>query len=404
MIGTLIGIIIAIFWVLHPLAHETNTIFMSAIIVVVAIPILIINFLSQMWAWVPLQKAERNSTPRILEMFRTDKRIIFAGIWLMAFPIISFGLVSDLLYFHQFNPTIVLAVWVILLGITLDILRSHIHRITSYLNPFIVVNLFTQQAKIAISNNKEIDLCHWIDALSEVAVKGIQQHSTSIGNLALNEQQEIATLFLEASKSLAHPDQDTQTKSLGITDKVSYVMIYMYQRIDMVFGKAIHNRLETTCSHIIVVLGKIAISAAKYDVSLASAPLRFLGKCAKIAQDEGFEETTLTALCTFYEVAKTILNDIDLQYYMIKDTFLSIINGMETLAKGDFRRNKEMDLNLLMQPFRDLLVLFDNPKVKNHQDAPIIISNIKRVLGEFEALQMVMATMPKIPVVEPEKV
>jgi hypothetical protein len=149
-----------------------------------------------------------------------------------------------------------------------------------------------------------------------------------------------------------------------------------------------------------MILGKIAVDAAKYDVSLASAPLRFLGKCAKTAQDQGLEETPVTAVCTFYEVAKTILNDIDIRYYEIKDTYLSIINGIEVLAKGDFRRNKEIDLNILMQPLKDLLILFETPKAKDHQDAPVIIQNIKRVLGEFEALLMVMATLPTIPVVE----
>lgn len=398
--GTLISIAIAVFLRFHPLSVESDAVYLVAIMLAFAVPLLLLFPLGMMISWLPLQKAELNSTPRIMEMFRKDRHVRFAGVWLIIFLLGSLAMIIDLLYLHSFNPTWELMLWTVMFGIAVDITWHFVKRVMGYLNPFVVINMFTHQARSCIQNNREIDLCHWIDALSEIAIKAVQRNSTSICNLALSEEQEIGRLFLEASKSIAHPEQDTETKAMGITDKVSYTMHYMYQRLDMVFDKAVRNRFETTCSHIVTLLGKISIDAAKYDVSMASAPLRFIGKCGKRAQDEGLEETALTASCTLFEVGKAILTEIDITYYEIKDPFLSIINGMEILSKGAFQRDKNMNLILLIQPFKDLKALFETGKAKGHQDTPIIMSNIDRVIGEFEALRLVMSTIPPIPVVE----
>jgi hypothetical protein len=47
-----------------------------------------------------------------------------------------------------------------------------------------------------------------------------------------------------------------------------------------------------------------------------------------------------------------------------------------------------------VQPFKELEELFQSDKMRAHADAPVILQNIKRVLGEFEALQAVMSAMP----------
>jgi len=399
MIGTIFSIFIAGFVWLHLHSQEisANINGIGFLMIAVAIPFLFVIPLGTVFAWGPLQRAEQNSTPRLLDMFRKDGHIRLATIWLIIFPLATFALAIDIISIHILSSTLVFAIWLVALGVSIDASYHFILRVMSYLNPLDVVKMFTQRAKECVQNEREIDLCDWIDAISEVALKAIQRHSMSITQLALSEEQQIARLFLEASKSISHHEQDKQTKEFGITDKVSYTMFFLYQRLDSVFESALKNKLETTCSYLFTILGKIAIDAAKYDVSMASPPLRFLGKFAKKAQDEGFEEATLTASCVLLEVAKVLVNEIDISYFDIKDPFLSIINGLELITKDAFRRDKTTDISLLKQPFQDLKVLFESEKVKQHQDTPVIVQNIDRVLGEFEALQMVMNTLPKIP-------
>lgn len=397
MIGTILSAVFAIFLYLSAYDISGNPSVVKTIMITTAIVFLFIIPIGSMFSWLPMQKAEQNSTPRIMEMYRQDRHIIICGGWLLTFSLLTFLLVMDPIYNYAMTKDWLFPLWLLLLGVSFDSVASFLHRVSSYLNPFHVVKMFARKATHAIQTDRELDLCDWIDALSEVAIKGVYRHSTSVGHMALQEEQLLARQFLGASKSIGHREQDQQMKEAGIQDKISFTMFYLYQRLDIVFEKALHNRLEPTCTLIITILGKIAVDAAKFDMTLASAPLRYLGRCAKKAQDLGFEETAETASCVLFEVAKEILTSVDITYFEIKDTFLSIINGMEMLTKGAFKRDKSISIALLMQPFKDLKALFQTGKVQEHQDTPVIVQNIDRVLGEFEALILVMNTMPPIP-------
>lgn len=401
MIGTLFSIILAGLLWLDPHTQESSLGMVTrGIMVATALVFLSTLPLISMFAWLLLQKAEQGSTSRVLELFHKDGYVHFSTGWLVVFSLATFMLASDVLYPSLSQKPWFFPAWIVLLGISVDMVLTFLKRVWSYVNPFSVVKMFTKQAKVDIANDHELDLCDMIDALAEVAIKGIDNYSTSICHVALNEEQQIARQFLAASKSIAHRSKDAETQSLGIADKVSYTLFYLYQRLDIVFNKALKNQLEPTCSLIIKLLGKIAIDAAEYDVSLASHPLNYIGKCAKRAQDQGFEETVLTASCVLLEVAREMISNIDLSYYEIKDAFLSVVNSMEVLSNGAFRRDKTINVTLLMQPFKDLRALFENDRVKNHLDTPIIVQNIDRVIGEYEALLVVMNTMPAIPRIE----
>lgn len=404
MIGTLFSILIAGFIFVSPLTDEKlNTTFLSLVMIATGIVFLLIRPLGVAFSWLPLQKAEQNATPRILEMYRKDVHLGLSSAWLSIFSLVSFAIALDVLSIHFIGPKFIFAIWIILLGITIDSSLHFFKRIMGYLNPFAVIEMFTKEARQAIQNEHEQDLCQWVDALSEISIKAIQRHSSSLSNASINEQQQIAKLFLQSSKSISHHIQDKQSEEMGISDKVSYVMFFLYQRLEMEYDKALKNNIEPICSQIIVTLGKIAVDAAKYDISMASHPLRFLGVFAVKAQDKNMKETVIKASCTLLGVAHAIINDVDITYLEIKDVFFSIINAMEELTKGTFKSDKSISISLLMQPFLELKTLFTTDKVKDHQDTPAIIQNIDRVLGEFDALQLVMNTLPTIPDIPTEE-
>jgi hypothetical protein len=398
--GTLFSIFIALFIIFSPMRPDlnANTPLLATTLIVIALFFLFLVPIRYMFVWGPLQKAEKDSTPRILDLFKKDWHLFLSNAWLILFSLFSLLLAFTLISSHpMFNLTWLFSFWIILLGLTIDSSLRFTHRILNYLNPFSVIKLFGHEAEESIQNEKELDLCHWIDGLSEISLKGLEQNSTSLSNLALSQLQETARLFFESSKSISHHNQDKQTRLLGISDKVSFVAFYLYQRIEMIFEKALKNMFEPTCSYIITQFGKIALDAAKYDISMASPPLRFIGKLSARAQTAEMEETAIKASCILLEVAKAYINEIDLTYLEIKDPYLSIINGMEKLAKGEFKANKNSNIPILIQPFKELKELFQTEKMQTHADTPVILQNINRVLGEFEALQMVMNTIPPIP-------
>ncbi len=401
MYATLFSILVFLFLIFNP--YETEVVPDSnmmgiTLIIVASLFVLVWNF-SLAMAWSPLQKAERDFTPRIMQLFKRDRHVRFINFWLLFFPLLSYVIAIDLMYLNIFDKSIVLAVWIILLGISIDVLIHFLKRILGYLNPFSVISYFVQQATESIQKDDEAELCHWIDALAEMSIKAVLRSSTSLANHSLSQMPTIADNYLKSRKSIAHqgasPDE--------VSDKVSYVLFYLMQRLELVNNKAVESHLDPVCSHLINVLGKITVHAAEYDVSVMSYPLQYVGKCTKSAQDGGMLAIADHASCTLISVAKTVITDVDITYQELKVPFFTLISQLEEIAKEAFRQDKETSIKYLTQPFLDLKEVMELEQIVKHQDRPMIMQDIDRVLGEFQALDMVMRTVPPIPEVREEE-
>ena len=261
-----------------------------------------------------------------------------------------------------------------------------------------------QAAKSSIQNDRETELCDWIDAISEVTGKAIDRSSTSLANEGINELQLIAKNFLVSEKSFSHPIQNAESKKMGISDKISYTLFYLFQRFELINAKAIEKKLEPVCSNLISALGKITVYSAKFDISLVSFPVLYLGKFATQAQKNNLPEVGVKATLTLLEVAKTLINETDSAYLVIKDAYSSIITQMHEIAKEAFRQDRNTRIGLLTQPFRDLKELVTTGKIANHPDTTEIVSKIDNVLAEFDALEMVLKAIPPIPQIPEEQV
>jgi hypothetical protein len=233
--------------------------------------------------------------------------------------------------------------------------------------------------------------------MSEMAVRAVDNNHIALSIQALDETQHIMRNFLEASRSIGHREQDPQTKKLGISDKVSYTLFYLFQRLEWINNSAVEKRLEAVCSKVVTTFGKLAVDAAKYDISLAAYPIAFLGKCAKAAQEKHIPEVGVKATITLLEVAKSLLSDLDVTYLELKDTFITLVTNMHELANEAFREDKNINIAFLKQPFQELKEMFSSEKLANHLDTPAILAAIQGVLAEFEALEMVMKTIPPFP-------
>lgn len=400
MIGTLIAIIIALLLDFSSIGRETtpNLTAMGIIIVAAATLFLFLPSLAIAFSWSPLQKAEQNLTPHVIDLYLKDNHLRLLNIILLLFPLVSFAIAIDILFLDLVNKNVMLSAWIILLGISLDALRQLMRRISSYLDPFYVVTYFTHEANKSIQNDRQVDLCNWIDSLSEVAMRSVQRSSTSLCIQVNDELQHIFRLYLQSSKSISHRSvQDQKTKALGIEDWASYTLFFLLQRLEMINTKASEMRLEPICSNIVTVMGKIIIDAAKYDISMPGYPLHFIGKFAVAAQNKGLQDVGPKAVLTLLEVAKTILAEIDVTYAELQEPFFSLISQMNEITKEMFRQDKTLSIKLLTQPFHDLKDLFKSEKMANHQDTPAILQKIDGVLAEYDALENVMRAVPPIP-------
>jgi hypothetical protein len=405
MIGTILSVVFAIFLLFNPLSNNTlpNENIIAATMVFIPLGLMLLSCLTIVWTFSPLQNLEQNSSPRLFGLLKNDRYILGSNAWYVFFILLSFIFSVDILLLNNFHKNYLLALWIIGFGISIDIYFLLLKRMMSYLNPFDNITLFTQQAKNSIANDKGLELCDAIDSITEIAVKAVKRNGTSLSNQSLQELQIIVKHFLESSKSIAHVDADAESKALGIKDRISYTLFYVLDRIGLINDEALAKKFEQVITTVVTVLGKIAIHCAKFDLTLVAYPVHYLARIAKTAMGKGLSEIGVKGSITLLEVSRTIIEEVDYTYGDLKDPFNSIIHAMEEIAKETFVMDKDTNLTILTQPFRDLKILFQNPKIVNHQDTPAILQNIDRVLGEYASLELVMKTIPPIPEIPEEQ-
>lgn len=399
MFGTLITLAFAALLLLYPKARELpfSWEILSILLIVLSAILFLAQYVIFSYTLRPMQKAEKNVTPRVMQLFQKDKHLSFARFYSALFPILTFLFAASTLFFKFDYKIELLALWIVLLGIGLDLTHHSYKRILTYLDPYSVIKKFTHAAQFSVQEEKEEDLCDWIDALTDSSIIALQRSNISLCIDALNELQVITRNFLHSSKSISHHATDKQSEKMGISDKVSFTLFYLFQRLELINEKAIEYNLEPASSAVITTLGKITVHAAKYDLSLASYPIYILGKCAKRAQETKFPEVANKANLTLLEVAKTIPEEIDITYLELQDPYFTLITQLHEIANESFRQDKTTPIASLTQPFKELRTLFETDKLAKHQDTPVIIENIKQIQAEFDALELIMKTIPPIP-------
>ena len=154
MLATIISIILAIILVLSPYVtgEKLKVPVIESAMLAIAIPLIFLLPLTLFFCWLPLQKAESNSTPRLIDLFRNDKHLRITSAWSVIFAL--FTLLCGVGAFHEIPQQWLFAGWLIGLGVTLDANRHLVMRIADYFNPYSVVKMFTKEAKETILKGK----------------------------------------------------------------------------------------------------------------------------------------------------------------------------------------------------------------------------------------------------------
>lgn len=392
MILTLISLFFAGAWLFWPasLASNTLTYPLTQSIAYISAAFLIAFVLVRISIWMPLQKAEQNSTPRILELWMKDPVLKRLQWFFLAFPLISFAFI--MLDAFQILPLqrILYAIWIVLFGIALDGLLYTLKKTLRYLNPFDAASLFAIDAKKALQSRDDGLLLGNIDALSEMGIKGLHRNSTSLSKEALNQMLDVAKAIINKAKRGSSLD-------IGAQDKTRFLLFSLFQPMENMNQIAVKQRLEPICNHIITTLGKISLATSEYSLPLATQPIYIIGKLAKSAVEHQMDEVGVKTTLLLQEIARQIVMERDLRNADLKDPMLGIINALEEIAKATFKKNKQTNIRLLIQPFKDLAALFKNERVASHPDTPVILGDIDRIIGEFEALESVLRQLPPIP-------
>ncbi len=384
MFATLISIILVgfLWW---GQGFEDTTLF-PRISLVAGSVVWLATILLNVLIWIPLQRLEKNTIPRVGEFISKSFKWKAKQTYLSLFVLLSFvlGLSTGNTWF--------LSTWVVLLGIALDCFYASCSQFAQSLNPLKGIQFLGHAAEDSIKSRKTLECCQWTDALSEVALKSIQNGSLSLSDTALKELESVANSVVIKY-------------SVNLEDKTEQIFLlsYLFQRFQLLHSKAVDAHIEPVASFIIASLGKITLLAAKTDPSLVALTLYFLGECTADAQKQGLNEVAVKATLTLQEVAKEASEDERILRMSTKELYLNLINQQEKIAKTTFKQDKTINLALLTEPFRELKKLFLEGKLASHPDAEIISQDLSRVLSEFEALEVILKTVPNIPGFSPSE-
>ena len=411
MIGTLFSIAIAIllFFYPHPeqIVPTPAGLMVGGTIIVVSSLFILIQTLVTIFAWGPIQKLEASFTPRVMAVFKKDRNLRYTNLLLICFLLFTYMIVLDAMFLQILHPLHALILWTIFLGVALDFLHHHLKRVMDYMDPFHVVDFFSAAAHQSILDENFEEVCDWIDTLAETSLKSIHHNSTSLSRLSTDKLRFIAENYLAVAKGITYHEEEEPPAEGSSLNHVSYTLFHLFQNLEMIFDKALGQKLEPICGDVITLLGKIALYAAKYDITMASYPVHYIGKLAKKGQKNGLQEVGNRATLTLLEVCKVIIEEVNLQYVEITDPFLSVITYMQAIAKDTFRHDKTVSIKILTQPLLDLKALFREKKIAEHRDTQTILQSIDIALEEFAMLETVMQTLPPMPPLkegEPKKV
>ncbi len=347
-------------------------------------------------SWGPMERTEERLVPRLSDIYRQDSRLKQTRLYLLLFPLITLLFTIELIAVRRISPDYILGTWLILAGIAIDALRHLSQRITHYFSPFSGLELMSARAQYTIKEDRQGELYDAINSLTETALKAEQQGIPSLCNAALDECHNTIKHYFRAAKSIVHRDVTPTDSTIGNGDEAGFTLFFMLQRLSAVEKEALNRHSELVTGHLIGVLGKMIVEAAKYDLTLVDYPLHEFGKFALEAQKRRIGDAGIRATLTLVEVAKTILNEVKIEYQEIKSCFIGIISYLEELAQESFRQDKSTPIAILLQPFLSLQEAFSQPLLQNHQDLEVIQRANANVIAQFRELEVILQTRPSV--------
>lgn len=251
-------------------------------------------------------------------------------------------------------------------------------------NPYHLLVGYEEQANNAILEKNEAELCGWIESVHEVALKSLNIGSTPLTVAALGSELQIGRQFLTEAHTL-----DLQ--------KIGYVMFFLFQRLESLFDKALGEMQEPVCSQINTTFGKLALHSINTHPSFAGYSVTYAGKLAVKAVKAGLREVGIKTGLMLIELTKSIVNEVSLDEYDLKEPLLGVVKNLEEISKELYRQEKATPLEIIREPLLLLKTVLVGSKSSEHPTVVLAIADTDRVLAEFQALEVILNTIPPIP-------
>jgi len=371
---------------------------LSHYFVLFSLSFLVVALVATALSWNPVYKMQEKALGCTQELYAKDR--LLHGTLAFLFLFALFSLALTLLPIGggpAYTDIVLLTLWIFFFGVAFDLLRLHLKRLFSYTRYSWVLERMQKSMQTLIRSEQEPKAMALIGILLDSCNRAIDDAKISrvtSGLSALRMLLETYTKEVARQEAMAPPEPAESVPSF--TDKLHYMSIYVSERLLWLYERALEHHLYPVAEEILATLGKLSIFFCSHYHQVATNTVSTIAKCAELAKKEGLDSLLTRASLTLSEVCKAFLVQSRARNESYEDLFVTTILEMEKIVKMLYRQNKSISPVLLMQPFAEVGQFLGSDAMQNVLDREAILREIRRILTEFQSLEMVMQNIEEV--------
>ncbi len=388
--ATILALISIYFFVLH--LPESIILHGASFAYVVGLSQLLcfIALMTPVLCWSSIQRAEQKVFPRVSELICKDYGLCIALIEIVIFLLYSLYMVTTVP--EAGVPLVSFLLWIVLLGISIDCTYFFTTRFFRYTqHPFLLRRVDRQVVKL-VRAGKDKEAFQWMETTIEVVARAADRKNIHIAKDALRATLSMCEHFVKEA-STAGVLRSVEQSGPSLLDEVSYLSAYICRRLDWLGTLAAQNHFDPISEDIVNTLGKMSLFFARYNPQIAKLPLLFIERAAKTMLQQERDELATQFSCTLSEVAKGLIILSYEKQESRKETVIAAIQHLEAITTLVFQKNRNTNPALLMQPFAEIAQLLGNSLYAAIADREVIISELRRILQSYGALEQIIAKL-----------
>ena len=357
---------------------------------------LFIAFIATFLAWNRLQAAEYTGIPRVQEIFIKDIFLETLLIALFALTFLSY-LVAIFPSFETPNARLTyILVSLFIAGASFDLLVLYCRRLLQFGISDFLMHEMEKKCNQSSKRGNEKEAFVWLDTSFEVLAKTIHSKSMYLAHLALDSVQPMAESFIQGEATSIIQAFNTTQKGMfpSLLDRIKYLTLHITKRLEWAYTQTLKEELDPIAEEMIKTLARLDVYLAKNSPELAHLPLLTIKNSALAALRDGHEDLAVQASATLSELGKSFLTLSKDRNQSYRALVFIVLSQIEEISQELFKQNREINAALLMQPFAEIAEMLANPNYLSLIEREAILEELKRILNQFNALDLVMSKLP----------
>lgn len=324
---------------------------------------------------------------RAQELFINDHWIFLALAFLSVCTFVSYisWTATITLYEWRFG---IAGIWGTMLIISFFVLMAMIRRLYRFTDVLFLFGIVKKRFAKSLKKDDEQQAMQWIDVELETIFKSGMQGGIATVNRGVQALYDLLNNYVQIM-ALHEVLASKNSTPESVFDRFNFLCVYICKKLEWIFQALLKAGIDPIAEEILASFGKLALFCLKQHPSLGQIPFSFITKCSQFAFKRGDQEIVVRGIVTLSEACKMCIEFSKEKGISYKSSIVSIILDIESLVKAQYQQ-QEANVPLLMQPFAEIGEVLGSPEYANILDRDAILKELKRLLAEFQALEVVL--------------